>query len=568
MRTKRTCGIDLGTTNTTVCRFDTETLYDMYKFECLPISYPMEKAYGYNNVNGKMQLPSVLYVKKDINSPDETLHLVGRPALQQSEADNARNSSLFFNTKRMMGSSDDLGGGITSFTVAKELAEICLHSYDCNVRVDEYKVRNIDQICITRPAAFNPFAVVDTVKVLKELGCQNVVSIEEPQAALLNYLFELLGKQGKEQELMEKQRAHKGSLVFCVIDIGGGTTDVTVQKLRLSGTRKPNEAEGYQTSYSIEFQNEMQKDGKQSRSNDYAAFGGLDFDKKAADEICKLMLYEASRKDISVTNQQKEWMHAKALKEAESYKIKLSDSNGYGSYFGSFGEKFDNSSVVINYTKEQYTEWVAPLCKNDNSSSIFKNDNRCIHQYVMNTLKASGYRPDELDYVYVTGGMSQYEPVSQMLLELFPHAKISEDPMYDVCKGAALLNAYFRVTVPVVTLNKGILLDNPCGEPVQIVRSGQNLPAKDVIQGKYFMINPIQMNIDILQGNSPTDPGLSKIKTLWARRLPPTNIGTPVDIHYEINADFQINLSLHINQEGREYDIKIDSDRFDLRADQ
>ena len=97
--------------------------------------------------------------------------------------------------------------------------------------------------------------------------------------------------------------------------------------------------------------------------------------------------------------------------------------------------------------------------------------------------------------------------------------------------------------------------------------AGHKLPYSDDIVNKIVITNPVEMHIDILNGTSIYDSNMRVIKRLWARKLEPTRVGTPVDIHFEITEEHGISLSFHVRQSENSYEIPIDADEYDLKID-
>lgn len=565
----RNYGIDLGTTNTVVCKFEFLKAIGFADLIEIPIVYPSDKTHGYYNVNNNTSLPSVVFLKKDLGASDTYIHYVGEIAERLAALPENTNKDLFINTKRLMSKEQDLGHGVKAKDVARDLYEVCFHSI--KDKATNKKISSTQSFCVTRPAAYNPFATVATMDVIKEFGYNNVSSIEEPVAALLNYLYTLLRDEDTEKEILAIQKKNGGYLTFGIIDIGGGTTDVKIQRFSIKGT-KEIDGDDYATGYVITFDNE-EIDGKQSLSNPYEAFGGLDFDRLAATYILqklnlKLMdLYKKSLDEFS--ENKKSNLQYKAMHEAKIFKEQMN-----GRHVGIWRvpkEYIDTEDdIQIEWTEDEYNRWVASLCYDEGSDSVIDIRKLSIHSIIENTLKRTNYSVDELDCLYITGGMSCYLPIRDMLIREYSSkvkVEFSDSPLTDIARGAALYNTYFQINVPLVTLNEGIWLDNPCGEPIMIARTGHRLPYGDDIVNKIVMTNPVEMHISILSGVSMYDSNMRIIKRLCARRLPITKVGTPVDIHFYITEEPRISLTFKIKQAEKTYEIPIDADEYDIKID-
>lgn len=565
----RNYGIDLGTTNTVVCKFEFLKAMEFAELSEIPIVYPSDKTHGYYNVNNNTSLPSIVFLEKDLSSPGQYIHYVGEVAERLSILPENTNKDLFINTKRLMSKVQDLGHGVKARDVAKDLYEVCFHSI--KDRTVKGKISSTQSFCVTRPAAYNPFATVATMDVIKEFGFNNVSSIEEPVAALLNYLYTLLKNEDNEKEILDIQKRNGGHLTFGIVDIGGGTTDVKIQKFSIKGSREI-EGDDFATGYIITFDNE-EIDGKQSLSNPYEAFGGLDFDRLAAKYILQKLniklqaIYNKSLDEFP--KNQKSNLQYKAMYEAKNFKEHM---NGVHVGIWSVPKEYieTTSDVKIEWSEDEYIKWVDPLCYDEDRGSNIDIHKLSVYSIIENTLKRTNYSANELDCLYITGGMSCYRPIREMLTREYGdkvRVKFSDSPLTDIARGAALYNTYFQINVPLVTLNEGIWLDNPCGEPIMIANTGHRLPYEGDIVNKIVMTNPVEMHISILSGVSIYDSNMRIIKRLCARRLPITKIGTPVDIHFYITEEPRISLTFLIRQAEKTYEIPIDADEYDLKIE-
>jgi molecular chaperone DnaK (HSP70) len=74
------------------------------------------------------------------------------------------------------------------------------------------------QVLVTVPASFDPVARDLTLKAAGQAGYEDIILLEEPQAAFYNWI---------ERHPEWREQVHAGDLIL-VIDIGGGTTDFTL----------------------------------------------------------------------------------------------------------------------------------------------------------------------------------------------------------------------------------------------------------------------------------------------------------------------------------------------------
>lgn len=565
-------GIDLGTTNTVVYRFRFYPGVDIDDHDApfpVPICYPDYLSFPERNSNS---LPSVLYLKEDGQGGYQPF--TGDIAQQLMASNPNQHDNLLFNTKRLMGNEErPLAGGYTAQRVAEEFYKVCFHS----VRKHQPK-RIPQQVCVTRPAAFDPFGINSTIAAAANAMQEHfpektpeLAALEEPQAALLSFLYNKLKLEDGEETLLRRQAENGGILTFAVVDIGGGTTDVTVQPLKISGSRGQDAGDTYLTGYTITFINRSQADGRHAEANPNVAFGGLNFDEAAAgylmdrlDEKLReqgLALRELSKNDRDALRKLAT-MRAKEFKEMEFGK----SSQLVASWIPPLESFNIQQSVEVTFTHQEYETWVEPLCggRNRYTRDEYRNKRDSIYSLVEKTLSNSGYQAGELDCLYVTGGMSYYPGVENMLRREYgeqTEVAFAAQPLRDIARGAALYNSYFKVNRDQVLLNSCIMVDRPSGEAIVLAQKGEPLPQKDRADG-LRITNPVEMTVDILRGASAVSPDLTRIKTLRCR-LPSgrmTEIDTPVDISYEVTEEQRITLTLHIQDKRGPYDMTLRTD--------
>ena len=573
-------GIDFGTSNTVVCLYKGVNIPGVYEDiteQKVPIYYPEDMIYPASgvqslSVNGKTSLPSVACLAKDPSTPGTKKRYVGTVA--ESMINNPNNMS-FLNFKRAMGTDFDLGDGNRAVDIARDMYRICFYSAEVALeKSGSYRgvEKGSQSVCVSHPASYNPFATVDTVNLAKVFGYSQTKSIEEPKAALLSYLYDVLRKRDDAEQLLQRQTQNGGYLVFGVVDIGGGTTDVTIQRLRIEGQYEPKAKSDsdYTTGYVITFDNEK-IDGKQTASNPYFSFGGLDFDKVATEHVLRKINHALIEQgedsiDVRLNESRRKNLEMSVLIETKMFKENI-DNPSAGRWNVPAEVLRTDKDVFITWTKEEYNEWVAPLCKSDDDYGDIDIRKLTIRAIVENTLtKCSGYNAEDLDCLFVTGGMSCYQPIRNMLTEEYGdrvRVVFSDSPDFDIARGAAVYNSFFEVKSPYQTINEGIMIDIPVGEPLVLIRSGDELPVVNkIIENAITITNPVEIHIDILGGQSAYDNNMRFYKRMLARNIEPTKEGTPIDVKYSIYEDRRITLSLHVKQNGSEYDVPIEVDDY------
>lgn len=555
-------GIDLGTTNTVVyegsfhaTRYEDDD--DDTEYACVPKAFKSDVS---QTVSG-LSMPSVLYIKSDPLDPTQKRMLVGTDA-EANAMLGKENAILLRNTKRFTGRKDEFEGGYTALDVATKFLEKCAKAIDDNMKVDKKK------ICLTHPASYNIFASVDTKKAALQAGFKNVSVLEEPKAALLSFLYECVANPGRQEELFRKQEEKGGKLTILVVDIGGGTTDVTVQSFRMRKRREDEEKDPVVYSdFYVEFLNQdADGGGRHSQSNNYHGFGGMDFDVLAMRSLMPI-IEEKYEKETGISlkglsDKDYEEVCGKVMRQVEEYKKQLSQVEP--EYLDEcelpvrVAKLYGDRSMEIMLKAADYIRWVNGLC--DNTEEADSDTQLSVFGIVRETLQKSGYTLDDLSYVFVTGGMSQYMPIRSMLEEKFGGRDIevcfSEIPMEDVARGAALYGNYFNLEMSATVLNTNYYIDNPCGEPFLLAEEGTVLPLEPQIKENFLKItNPVEVMLSILSGDGPYSANLRCLTKMKGELIYPDYRGTPIDVRYSISDDQQLSMELIVHHKDKEDEV-------------
>ena len=177
-------GIDLGTTNSSICSFDGKQV-------------TIWKSLEQNDIT-----PSAIYIDKRGN------RYYGLKAYNQAIYDPNNSATLF---KRFMG---------TNKKMKFESSGISLTPEECSAEIIKVlfgylpeEVRNDPSVAtvITVPAAFNQMKKDATLQAAKLAGLENVAIMQEPVAAVMSVL-----------------RHSNTEGIFLVYDLGGGTFDISI----------------------------------------------------------------------------------------------------------------------------------------------------------------------------------------------------------------------------------------------------------------------------------------------------------------------------------------------------
>jgi len=181
---KNYIGIDLGTTNSAICAYDSENLR-------------LFKSPDQNDVT-----PSAIFIDKRGNK------YVGKRAYDNA-ARNPENAATLF--KRLMG---------TSTPVKLAAVELTMTPEECSAEILRVlfgympeEIRNDPETgtVITVPAAFNQMQKDATMAAAEMAGLGKVALMQEPVAAVMSVM-----------------RHRKGDGMFLVYDLGGGTLDIAI----------------------------------------------------------------------------------------------------------------------------------------------------------------------------------------------------------------------------------------------------------------------------------------------------------------------------------------------------
>ena len=544
-------GIDLGTTNTVFyCgSFIPGDDEEGYSLTAQSFISDVSKA------RLGTSMPSALYIR----DPEDDLKrklVVGEDALANRWT-GGRNTLFLLNTKREMGQDVDFGYGITPLKVAIAFLEKCYQSM---------KRPSLAKVCITRPASYNIFASADTTRAGEQAGFnpKNISALDEPKAALLSYLYDCMENEAEREDIFQKQEENQGMLTFLIIDIGGGTTDVNVQSLRVGTVSEEQKDLTIYSNYAVEFINRTGE--KRSSANNYHGFGGMDFDSKVARHLMKTLVNkyrdEMNGDLMQLSEKELNEVRDKVIAGAERYKMKLSLClpENVDTYQDDIllTDLYKGWSPTISLKASDYFSIVADLCDNtmvDDSSSELS-----IYSIVYETLKKSGYKVTDLSFVLVTGGMSQCLPVKLMLQEKFETIKskivFSHTPLTDVARGAAVFGNYFHMTKPAAILNTNYYIDNPEGEPLLIAEDGDELPIPtDLKKGFLELHSPVSITIAILAGRSIYDSNLREVAKMRGVLEYPDDRGTKVDVRYSIADDQSMTLDVIIPHKHHESEV-------------
>lgn len=553
-------GIDLGTTNTVMasCKAPRRGGTPLSKIR------DIKQFVDATNQGDVQFLPSVLFLDA------EGKVKVGKYAHDRKNMGADRR--VLYNTKIDMGKPGTVYQyDFTPVQAAAEILKVCYATIRRDIML---KNADFPSVTITVPASFNQNQIADTIEAAKRAGFENVSILEEPVAALYNYINDqTLAGDETAVDFTETKRV-------LVYDIGGGTCDVCVVDLRIDedGT------------YDIHF----------VATNRYTEFGGNDFDEQAAIGLLNKLFKRYNINADSVSNL-KEDLVARVLPFCEQYKKDYSNQLNIGfsadevrdTSFASLS-KFvgDIENVELDLTYKEYVEFTK-IFFNDSyrhptrdltDKLRDKNVFRPVHQ-ILKKLKDLGER--SIDCVFLTGGMSRYLPI-ETALEKFCKCPVikSDEPMQAVALGAAISKF---ITARKSTDNLINLQDEPDSDneensstivdarderprlaeaifidvenqlPMKIIDANITIPCKGTVN-HIFHVGANGVRFHLFAGQSQWDPEMRILYDYAQTFKSLVRPNTAARIIYEIDEDRFLKLKLKLDDElKQEFDLTVDN---------
>lgn len=551
-------GIDLGTTNTVIASCKAPRVGGVPKAKIRDIKQFIDAT----NQGEMAYLPSVLFLGAEGNVK------VGKyPHDRKAMGADRR---VLYNTKIDMGKPGTLYQyNFTPVRAAAEILKVCYNTIRRDIMLRD---TDFPSVTITVPASFNQNQIADTIEAAKQAGFENVSILEEPVAALYNYINDqTLSGDETAVDFTESKRV-------LVYDIGGGTCDVCVVDLKI-------DKEG---TYDIHF----------VVTNRYTEFGGNDFDEQAAIGLLNKLFKRYHINSDSISNLIEDLV-ARVLPFCEQYKKDYSDqlNNGYApdevrdTIFASL-PKFvgDIENVELDLTYKEYEEFTKIFfdesyrhpTRDLTDKLRDKNVLFPVHQ-VLKKLKDLGERG--IDCVFLTGGMSRYLPI-ETALENFCKCPVikSEEPMQAVALGAAiskfitskksndhLINLQDDSVdendlPPTVDtrderprLAEAIFIDVENQLPMKIIDANITIPCQGTVD-HIFHVGANGVRFHLFAGQSQWDPEMRILYDYAQTFKSLVRPNTVAHIKYEIDEDRFLKLTLQLDDDFKqEFNLTVDN---------
>lgn len=364
----------------------------------------------------------------------------------------------------------------------------------------------IKEVVVTFPANFQDNQRKATQDAIRAAGLTEIGMINEPTAAALYFCH--------------KTHITKGTIL--IYDLGGGTFDATLM------TVNDNEIEVLAT------------------VGDNTV-GGVFFD----DKIAKYVIEQFHEQyNVDLEEEQYSSVRNEISSNAEDCKKTLSECDQAYIYVN-----YDDELKEVEITREKFEELIKPVYKGTEST-------------IKKMMKQKGFKPENIDRVFITGGSSRIPYVKRRLEELFKRELFyDEDTDNAVALGAALYGRICTQTAgerelsfqDVCSHGVGVLLyegDEQYNEV--LIQPNSKIPATVEYRCQTRFSNQSRISITVTQGESRelafVNP-LSVIDIALPGRFP---AGTLVNIGISLDEKQMLHVYVDIPDANvkKEYDLK------------
>lgn len=477
-------GIDLGTSNSAAA------VLIAGKPEVIPSAEGV-------SLGGKA-FPSFVAFTKDGH------RLVGEPARRQAISNPDRTVRAI---KRKMGTSHNVKIDDKNYT-PQEISAMILTKIKQDT--EAYLGETIEKAVITVPAYFNDAQRTATKDAGKIAGLDVVRIINEPTAACLAYGLD---------------KTDQKSMKICVLDLGGGTFDVTIMDM----------GEGV---FEVV-----------STSGD-TALGGTDMDKIMVDWIVSEF-----KKKTNIDLSQDSTAVARIIEAAEKAKIELSTVFSTNINLP-FITQDDSGPQHLDFeiTRAKLEELIDPILKR-------------LIKPMHNAIQDAKMTANMINKVILVGGPTRMPSVRETFKKFFgKEPERSIDPMECVCIGAAIQGAVLAgdidnlLLLDVTPLTLGIETLGEVSTP--LIERNTTIPCE---RSKIFSTaadNQPAVEINVLQGERPMANQNLSLGRFRLEGIPPAARGVPqIEVKFAIDANGIVNVSAKDLGTGKEQAITIEGNK-------
>lgn len=361
---------------------------------------------------------------------------------------------------------------------------------------------------VTVPYYFKAHQCENTAEAARKAGLNLIGIIQEPIAAALAYGLHLC---------TEDKVRDENILVF---DLGGGTFDITIFKLKDNGK-------------SIIF--EVLGIGGDDR------LGGMDFDKA-------LMDYVIEKEDINFDAEANEKVRKQGKQALLTSVIQLKETLSYtDNYYLTVGNVITGVNIDRTYYRDEFEEVI----------SLYLDKIRGI---IQSTMIAAGITADQIDKVIKVGGSSKIPAIDKILGEVIGKNKVygDIDPSLCVAQGAAIYAAYLtgnlnfnkEIGFKTVTAH-GLGVEDALGRFVILIPPNKKTPAKKTQIFYTDQDYVTEVEVKVYQGTSRMAKFNSHVGTILVKGLKPAlRKKLPISITFEVEEDQMVIVTVIQEESG------------------
>ena len=392
MAHKYYCGIDLGTTNSTISVIDIERGRDqpIDKLSTIPI-YQYNQAFNGIDKN-QFLLPSYLYFQVEDKKVytgyyAKDIFAKGNRPLQTVTAVKTRiggESIVHIPAYKNPGISENFNMTQSSSLLLRTIHQSFREQYG----------QEIERVVITVPAAFNTDEREATMDAAHIAGFENVKILDEPTATLLYYIN---GGEGTLSNLGTETAIGEDKYVM-VYDLGGGTLDVCIAKVQ----------------YNDDGDAEIDMVARSPRAD----FGGNNFDQL----LGAYFLYNWEQARESIENRsmdEQSTIISRLVSKAEEYKIGMNEKVLECLDTPRRMERRARTEAVFEVIAGMKVDMTLTKRAMDEVFLSLTNPDGKLLDPVKHCVQEANLTPGDISLVLLTGGMSEYYAVHEVLQNYF-----------------------------------------------------------------------------------------------------------------------------------------------------